>query len=167
MFPFSSECANWDNSRYHRACLEWRLTRGNGRFLFVLGSPPRSRHRIRSISLGIILITLPFYCLGFMIWGLSSPSEGGQRIQSSSATPEATHTPMVFTATPTATPVPTRPAPSATPFPIPQIPATARPFIPPSIPAPTATESPSATASLPPTPTRRPLLPPTDLPGDY
>ena len=130
-----------------------------------LRSQPRTN--VRSILLGIILFTLPFYCLGFVIWGLSPHSGEGQRIQPANITPSSTvaqqqpsATPIVFTATPLPTARPTRRPPSATPFPIPQAPPTTRPFVPPTgLPA-TATDYPLPIATA--TNTRVPLLPVTN-----
>lgn len=127
------------------------------------------RANARSILLGIIVFTLPFYCLGFVIWGISPRGGEGQRIQSANTTgtpqqPSATTgtTPIVFTATPLPTALPTRRPPSATPFPIPQAPPTTRPFVPPMAPPATATDYPLPSATA--THTRVPLLPPTNTP---
>ena len=130
------------------------------------------RTHFRSILLGIILITLPFYCLGFILWGLSPSSGESQRIETvpftatiidEEASPTPSTTPQEPTATPSPTVTPSPLPPSATPFRIPQQPPTSLPFNPPSVVPATATDYPLPEGT--PTHTREPLLPATNTPN--
>ena len=65
------------------------------------------QRRIRTILLTVILITIPFYCVGFVLWA-SAP----QQNRPSTATPAAvsTNTPIDVVRTPSATNVPGQPS---------------------------------------------------------
>lgn len=139
----------------------------------------RRRRLLRGIFLAIIIGTLPFYCLGFFLWG-AAPDLSAQRNQTPTATntaigadesptPGATSTSIVTT-----TPFPTLPntptnfvPPVVTRFlsPTPFFPTdTAAPtltFPPPTLtPVPTDTPQPPTPTVTPPTP----LPPPSDTP---
>lgn len=128
----------------------------------------RRRRLLRIIFMGIIVLTLPFYCVGFGLWA-TAPQ---QRSATRSA---ATITPIDQTLRPSNTPFPTSPAlatmtaagglqptpgqfippvitrlPSSTPLPA---------FIPTSTTAPSLTPFPSATPFVFPTFTLPPLQP--------
>lgn len=144
----------------------------------IVGAAARRQRNIRIILFVIILMTTPFYCVGFFLWGTAQS-------RNSTANPTAiiTNTPIGadVTATvgfPTVTPFgltpsllsPLQPTPLQF-IPIPRQPTTipsATPFLVPIIPtdtlAPTLTLLPSAT----PLPTNTPLPtftpPPTDTP---
>ena len=65
----------------------------------------RRRHNWRMVLITIIVITLPFYCVGFVLWGTASPkvtpTPAGQgtvipSIPTLTATPSPSATPMGF-----------------------------------------------------------------------
>lgn len=135
------------------------------------------RRTLRSIFIFIIIITLPFYCLGFLLWGTTP--------RPVAATPAPSATPGILPTADTATNTPSGPA-SITPFTF--APGTSAPF-PTSVPftsipvtrflsptptfnvLPTATPlptNPPAPTNPPPPPsvfTEPPLLPASDTPG--
>ena len=134
------------------------------------GSRSWLRTHSRSIFLGIILFTLPFYCLGFILWGISPSGDSAQRIQTTyrstatengEANPTASGSPSP-TYTPSPSHTPTDLPPSATPFRIPQQPPTSLPYIPPSALPATATDYPLPATTA--THTRAPLHPATNTP---
>ncbi len=111
------------------------------------------RRTLRSIFIFIIIITLPFYCLGFLLWGTTP--------RPVAATPAATNTPIsIGTQSQTMTNTPSGPA-SVTPFtfvPVTSAPfPTSAPFT--SIPI-TRVLSPTPTLPLPPTAIPQPTQPP-------
>lgn len=70
----------------------------------------RRRRNIRLILLTIILITLPFYCVGIVLWG-TAPQRPAQAITPAATLPaQLSPTPLVVTATlpgePSITPLP-------------------------------------------------------------
>jgi hypothetical protein len=135
----------------------------------IYAAVERRRRLYRAVFLGITVLTLPFYCIGFALLG----SSGG----AGSRTPTATMTPIganrTLTATNTRSPLvtstllPTNPGqPAPTTF-FPTQPIVTIPIFPTSTTAPTLTVAPSATftfTSPPSTNTQPPILPPTDTP---
>jgi len=141
------------------------------------------RRTLRSIFIFIIVITLPFYCLGLILWGTAPRALA-------TATPQPSSTPgsIIVTATPIPSNTPSGPA-SITPFTFVPVTTVSFPtqsqftsipvtrflsptptfFVPPtSAPVPTQ-PPPQPTQPPPPTsaplPTEPPLMPPTDTPG--
>lgn len=149
----------------------------------------RRRNVLRSVLFVIIVGTIPFYCLGFWLWGTSPASRApqetsiptaswtpigrdsqGTSILAPSITPFATGT---FVSPLQPTPIqfnPVNPAPVATSFipPTAFVPSATAVIIPTSTFAPTLTPIPTNTPIPLPTntlvPTATPLPPPTDTP---
>jgi hypothetical protein len=136
-----------------------------------LESIERRRRTLRIIFMGIIVLTVPFYCVGFFLWA-TAPSQGA----TNRLTP--TITPIDQTLRPTTTLLPTsaalatmtaaggtlRPTPGQYIPPIIVTAAFSSPtpgsvFIPTSTTAPSLTPFPSSTPFIFPTPTTAPLLP--------
>jgi hypothetical protein len=135
----------------------------------IYAAVERRRRLYRAVFLGITVLTLPFYCMGFALLG-SSGGVGGR-------TPTATMTPIganrTLTATNTRSPLvtstllPTNPGqPPPTSF-FPTQPGVTIPVFPTATTAPTLTTVPTLTFTFtpePPTITQPPILPPTDTP---
>lgn len=171
MFYSANVLAKWDNSRLHRPCLQWGSGAEEARLFGTeseFGSRSWLRTHARSILLGVILFTLPFYCLGFILWGISPSGDSAQRIQTTYHTTETPALAFSPTAsgmpspsyTPSPSHTPTDRPPSATPFRIPQQPPTSLPYLPPSALPATATDYPLPATTA--THTRAPLLPATN-----
>ena len=133
------------------------------------------RRTLRSIFIFIIIITLPFYCLGFLLWGTTprpvaatpvasnTPISIGTQSQTTTNTPSgpASLTPFTFV------PVTLAPFPTSAPFtsiPVTRILSATPTFIvlPTSTPFPT--QPPPPTNPPPPVSTEPPLLPASDTP---
>lgn len=135
----------------------------------------RRRQLLRVILVGIIFTTLPFYCLGFFLWGTAP-----QRTDDN-ALPTATNTLLGASATARPTQFPTLPIISSNLPPLPTLQPTPIQILPPVVNPPTRFLSPTpviipsstlaptltfpATDTPPPSPQDTPLLPPSDTPG--
>ncbi len=109
----------------------------------------RRKQNLRLVLFVIILATLPFYCVGFMLWG-SAPQSAAVRTPTGSATVRATVTPLA-----TRTPVGFATIPGGFPTSGP-LPSTPGQFFPPPV-QPTFA-FPSATFVFPPTASPAPTL---------
>jgi hypothetical protein len=137
-----------------------------------------SRRNLRIALFVIILATLPFYCIGFILWSVAPQNPASQGATGTPTLPPVSHTATdtpTITLTPqafvTATgisplqPTPLQFLPPGGVLPPPVLPPTSTPppiFIPSSTPAPSLTPIPQATNTPVPQPTITPL--PTDTP---
>lgn len=134
----------------------------------------RRRQLLRVILVGIIFTTVPFYCLGFFLWG-TAPQ------RTDDALPTATTTLLGASATARPTQFPTLPIVSSNLPPLPSLQPTPIQILPPIVNPPTRILSPTpfvipsstlaptltfpATNTLPPISGDTPLPPPSDTPG--
>ncbi len=136
----------------------------------IYAAVERRRRLYRAVFLGITVLTLPFYCIGFALLGSAG---GGSRQPTATITPiganrtqTATHTRAPVTTT---TLLPTSVLPQPTSF-IPQptvfIPTFEVPTLAPTLTSPPTFIPEPTFTDLPPTepPTLPPILPPTDTP---
>lgn len=121
----------------------------------------KRRRNLRIIFIGIILVTLPFYCAGILLWG-TAPRNGIQ--DTASATPTNTELPTV-PGQPSITPLPITVGAVTDFAPTQFIPTVVAPtFAPPTLIAPTRFVSATPTIFVPPTATTPPPLPPSATP---
>jgi len=155
---------NWKSDYRSAGQYALALNAGKVSMIDIYAAVERRRRLYRAVFLGITVLTLPFYCIGFALLGSSG---GGSRVPTATMTPIGAN--RTQTATNTRAPVitttllPTSFNPQPTSF-IPQPTVFIPTFDPPTL-APTLTSvPPTLTFTFTPEPsnTLPPILPPTD-----